>query len=234
VLVIGGLWWGLSNRQSSSPSTSASPTPTAGANAQGRVIFQVTDPGTASVQGATAIMMTVDKVEVHSTAQGWVTVSNTARQYDLLQLKQSGAAMLLADANVAAGTYDQVRLDISKVEVTANGKVSQAKLPSNTLKIVGNLTVGANQTSTASLDFMADKSLHLTGNGTYILAPVVRLQTKDNATVNVDANNAVTISAGATETDETVGTDVNGDTKANFQLNGNLNVDASGLIHVGN
>jgi hypothetical protein len=234
VAVVGGLWWGLGsgNNQNPSPSGSATPTAIPTAGAQGRVIFQITDPGSASIQGATAINMTVDKVEVHSAAQGWVTVSTVARKYDLLQLKSSGTAMLLADANVPAGTYDQIRLDISKVQVTANGKVSDAKLPSNTLKIVGNLTVSANQTSTASLDFMADKSLHVTSNGTFILTPVVRLETKDNASVNISSIGKVTITAGDTETDETVGTDVDGSTKVNFELNGNLDVDSYGAIHL--
>src|SRR5258708_6611688 len=103
VLVAGGLWWGLGSHPGSpSPSMSSSASPMA--NAQGRAVLMITDPGTGSVQGATSIMLTVDKVEVHSASQDWVTVSTAAKQYDLLQLKQSGAAMLLADANLAAGT----------------------------------------------------------------------------------------------------------------------------------
>lgn len=197
--------------------------------AQGRAVFTVTDAATA-LTGISSVKVTVDKLEAHSATQGWVTVTSAAKTYDLLQLKATGSAELLADANLVADTYDQVRLGISKVEITANGKTQEAKLPSNSLKIVGNLTVAAGQTSTASLDFMVDKSLHLTGNGLYILTPVVRLLTKNAASVKINTNSKVEVGGGATESDETAGMDENGQMKANFELQDKLDINAQGLI----
>ncbi len=199
--------------------------------AQGRAVFTVTD-ATAALTNVTAVNITVTKVEAHSATEGWVTVSTATKQYDLLKLKQTNTAELLADANLAAGTYDQIRLEISKVEVTANGTTQEAKLPSTSLKIVGNLTITAGQTSTAALDFMVDKSLHITGNGKYILAPVVRLETKDDASVTIESNDKVDVNSGATESDETEGMDEKGEMKSGFELKDNLELDAQGMVQV--
>ncbi len=198
--------------------------------AQGRAVITVTDASTNPA--VTAVVVTVDKVEVHNSASDWVTASSTVKTYDLIKLKQTGVSALLADVNLAAGTYDQVRLDISNVSITAGGKTSTAKLPSNTLKLVGNLTITGGETSTASLDFDVDKSVHLTGNGTYILAPVVKWVATDNATVTVKSDQSVEVSGGEVEGTEMEGQDVDGETKANFQLPTNLDIDSSGHIKV--
>lgn len=199
--------------------------------AQGRAVFTVTDAA-ADMTGVSSIMLTVDKLEAHDATEGWVTVSTTPKTYDLIKLKATDSAELLADAKLAAGTYDQIRLDISKVELTVNGKTQTAKLPSSSLKLVGNLTVTAGETTTVALDFMADKSLHLTGSGTYILTPVVRLLIKNAAGVKIDSDEKVEVKDGATETDETEGMDEKGEVKAGFELKDDLDIDADGLIHL--
>ena len=200
---------------------------------QGQAIIGISD-ASAAIPGVTSIMITVDTVEVQSGANGWITVSSGTKQYDLLQLKQTGAVALLADANLPAGTYDQIRLTISKVLVTASGTTQEAKLPSGTLKIVGRLVIEAGKTATAVLDFNADKSLIATGNGTFILAPVVNLQTKSNVTVEKQSDNTLKISSGTVEDNVNVGMDQNGDTQDNFELGSSskVEVDSEGRIHV--
>lgn len=234
LLVVAGLMlagagcYGSTSVQTDVSAPAPEPAPTA---AQGRAVFTVTDAATA-LTGVTAVQVTVDKLEAHSATQGWVTVSTEPKTYDLLQLKATSSSALLADAQLAADTYDQVRLNISNVTLTANGKAQQVKLPSNTLKIVGSLTVSAGQTATASLDFMVDKSLHVTSDGKYILAPVVRLLTKTGATVQVGADDKVEVQDGKTESDETAGMDETGEMKSDFQLQGNLDLDAEGMVKI--
>ncbi|MDO8522858.1 MAG: DUF4382 domain-containing protein [bacterium] len=203
------------------------------ASAQGKVVLGISDAATA-LTGVTSIMMTVNKVEVQNATQEWVTVSSGTKQYDLLVLKQSGAIALLADINLPIGTYNQIRLTISKVEVTANGKIQEAKLPSNTLKIVGRLVVEEGETATAVLDFKADKSLHATGNGKFILAPVVNLQTKSNASVEITSNNVLKIGGGKTEDDVNVGMDERGEIKNNFELDidAKIEIDSNNIIQI--
>ena len=212
---------------------STTPTTLTPASGQGKVILGITDAA-ASLEGVSSIMITVDKVEVQSAAGGWVTVSSETKQYDLWALKQSGAVVLLADINLSAGTYNQIRLNISKAQVTASGTIQEAKLPSQTLKIVGRFVVEEGKTTSAVLDFKADKSLHITGSGKFVMAPVVNLQTKSDASVTVQSNNTLTISGGKVETEVNVGMDERGETKENFELDVNIKIeiDSGNVIRI--
>ena len=231
VMFLGAGCAASTNTTASSTATAMPPQPSPTAETKAHAVILIKDDVTgADLLGVTSVMLTVDKVEAHSTSTGWVTLSTAVKQYDLLQLKATGAAQLLADANLTPGTYDQIRLDISQVMVTATGKTQAAKLPSNSLKIVGNLTLDAGQTSVATLDFILDKSLHLTGDGKYILAPVVHLQTQDDASVQVDANDHAMVSGGKVETDEQVCMDENGNTAQGLELPAKLNLDSQGMI----
>jgi len=198
---------------------------------QGKVVFGVTD-ATSDMGGVSSVLVTVDKVEMHSASNGWVTVSNETKQYDLLVLKQSGAVSLLANANVDVGTYDQVRLIVSKVVVVKNGVQQEAKLPSGELKIVGNVVVNADKTSSIVFDFMADKSLHLTGNGKFIFAPVLKIKKQEDVKVELKSNNELNIAGDSREDDQDVGMDEKGDIRDNFELKGNLNIDIEDNIKV--
>lgn len=176
---------------------------------EGRVVFAITDAA-ADMGVVTSVMVTVDSVKVHSAADGWVTVSSTPKTVDLLKLKAEGSTELLADVTLKEGDYQQLRLDISKVIVVDDKGEQEAKLPSGELKIVGGFTVTANSTSTATFDFIADESLHLTGNGEYILAPVVQLETRENAEVEVKADQKVEVKGGKVKTNVKVGMDIEG------------------------
>lgn len=176
---------------------------------EGRAVFTITDAA-ANMSAVTSIMITVDSVSVHSAAEGWVTVSSGPATFDLLKLKAEGSQELLADVNLKEGTYQQMRLNISKVIVVDADGEHEAKLPSGELKIVGDLEITANTTSTATFDFIADESLHMTGNGEYILAPVVELETKADAEVEIKAGQKVEIKDGETRAKVKVGMDADG------------------------
>src|SRR3989338_694466 len=176
---------------------------------EGRVVFSITDAA-ANMSAVTSVMVTVDSVRVHSAAEGWITVSSEPQTFDLLKLKAEGSQELLADVTLEEGTYQQLRLDISKVVVADAEGEHEAKLPSGELKIVGDLEVKADSTSTATFDFIADESLHVTGNGEYILAPVVQLETKTDAEVEVKADQKVEIKAGKVKASVKVGMDAEG------------------------
>ena len=162
-----------------------------------------------------------------------MTVSTTPRVYNLLVLNAENRSELLADANIKAGTYDQIRLMVDSISVkTKTGAVKEAKLPSGELKINTRLVVNANETSSANFDFLADKSLHVTGNGSYIFAPVVKFETRSSADVSVSVDSTVKITGGRSDDQNTVGMDVDGTIKLNFQISGNqkLNIDGNGII----
>ena len=185
------------------------PPPAQSAAETGRVIFTITDAA-ADMGSVTSVKVTVDSVSVHSASEGWVAVSSAPETYDLLQLKTRGTNALLADAQLKAGNYEQVRLMISTVVVTDATGDHEAKLPSDELKIAGDLTISANSTATAMFDFLVDESLHVTGNGEYILAPVVKLETRERADVDVKSDSDVRISGGTLKTNIKVGMDTAG------------------------
>ncbi len=203
-------------------------------NTQGRVVFSVADPAI-DMNSISEINMTVSKVEMHSATQGWITASDTPQTYNLLELNAKNESKLMADIKMNTGTYDQVRLAVDSIYVkTKTGGTTEAKLPSGVLKINTTVVVNADKTSSVNFDFMSDKSLHITGNGSYIFAPVVKTQVKSDADVNVNIDNVVSINNGKVTDEHTDGMDVDGSVKLNFQIdNGEkLNLDSNNKIKV--
>lgn len=200
---------------------------------QGKVIFSITDAA-ANMRGVTAVRLTVDKIEMHSQTENWVTVSNDTKTFDLLALKASAMAKLAAESTVAAGTYNQIRLQVQKIVVVKNGVESEAKLPSNELKLSGIFKVGANATTSITLDVIADLSLHLTGSGKFIFAPVVKLESRSNAEVRIGPDGAVTISGGQVDVNIMIGMDLKGEEKADFKVDADskLEVNEAGDIEI--
>lgn len=174
----------------------------------GRVVFTMKDAA-ADMGSVQKVEVTIDSVSVHTAAEGWTTVSSTSATYDLLTLKAEGNQVVLADVQLKEGTYNQVRLDISKVVVTDADGEHEAKLPSGELKIVGDVEVKENTTSAATFDFIVDESLHMTGNGQYIMAPVVQFESRTDAVVDVSGG-SVRVTGGQVKTNVKVGMDVDG------------------------
>jgi len=201
----------------------------------GRIVVAMTDAA-ADMGSVTQVLVTVDQVRAHSTADSWVTVSSSSQTYDLLQLKANGELALVADANVTNGTYDQFRLRISKVIVVDSNGSHEAKLPSSELKVYTNLTVNADSTTTATFDFIADESLHVTGNGLYILAPVIQFEGREDADVDIDSDDKVEINGGSVKSQARVGMDINGNVGEGLEISDDLDldIDASGLIKAKN
>ncbi|MBI5223547.1 DUF4382 domain-containing protein [Candidatus Micrarchaeota archaeon] len=197
----------------------------------GRVIFTVSDRA-ADMGLVSGVSVTIDSVMIQSTGSNWITVSSTPRMFDLLALKNSGISALLADVNLSNGTYNQIRLLISNVIVTDSTGNHTAKLPSNDLRILGAFDVSQNSTSVVAFDFLADQSLHMTGNGVYILAPVVHLQIKENADVLIDRS-SVTVRRGSLRTDAEIGMDENGtlNRQARIPADADLSIDVGGRIY---
>jgi hypothetical protein len=185
----------------------------------GRVVFSVTDAA-ANMGNISEVSIKVNSVAVHTVGGSWTTVSTTPKTYNLLALKASGKSEVLADVNAKAGTYDQVLLTIDSVSVKTKADATfNAMVPSRELKINVPLLVKEKATSSVNFDFLADKSLHVTSDGKYIFAPVVKTESRSDAAVSVDAKNVVTITGGKLDNTNTVGMDIDGSMKLNFQIN---------------
>ena len=143
------------------------------------------------------------------------------------QLKTQGKLEAAADTEIAVGTYDQFRMEISKVVIVDTGGEHEAKLPSNELKVNADLEVNENSTATATFDFIADESLHVTGNGLYILAPVVQVETREDAEVEINSDNSVEISGGNVKTNTKIGMDADGNVGVGVKIPADVNVTSS-------
>lgn len=197
---------------------------------EGRTVFAITDKA-ANLNDVTSVKITVDNIQVHSSEQGWVNVLNEQRTYDLLQLRNENSQVLLADVVLKEGNYQQIRLNISKVMVTDAKGEQEAKLPSGNLKLIGLIEVKPNTTSTVLFDFILDESLHVTGSGKYILAPVIQLETKTDAQVEIKQGK-VEIKGGNTKEKKKVGMDAQGNVDVNLNIPGNIEVsiDNKGIV----
>ena len=182
----------------------------------------------ADMGSVTSVKVTVDRLEAQHAASGWVTVSSSPYTYDLLQLRESGSQALIADTGLEAGAYGQVRMHISKVMIADATGEHEATLPSGDLKIVGGFEIKPNATTAVTFDFLADKSVHVTGSGKYILAPVVRMQRREGAEVDASSRGDVKVFGGRTKEDIEVGMDEKGDVGVGIGIPASASITVNG------
>jgi len=161
------------------------------------------------------VYVTVQKVSVNQSATaaatdpGWVDIAVTpAQRIDLLTLS-NGTMANLGTTSLAAGTYSQLRLVLvtsgsttplpNSVVPTGSNEVSltiPATLQSG-IAVSTNLSVAANQTTSAAIDFNACQSIaHGGTSGSYTLKPVISVTTNyasgASGYVNTQLNPALT------------------------------------------
>ncbi|MFC1892990.1 DUF4382 domain-containing protein, partial [Chloroflexota bacterium] len=114
----------------------------------------------------------------------WITIPITGENpFDLLLLDKENMEALLGDAKVVAGKYTQIRMTVEEVTVIFEGDTEEAKddiekiakLPSGKLKFIQPFEVIADGTTIILIDFLADKSLTITGKGDVVFKPVIKL-----------------------------------------------------------
>lgn len=108
----------------------------------------------------------------------WMTLSTDSAMYNLLDYA-NGNSVVMANTLLPAGHYTQVRLMLgSGSNVVVDGQSYPLSIPSGEqsgLKFNHPFDLVEGAVYEATLDFDADKSIHVTGNGQYKMVPVVRL-----------------------------------------------------------
>jgi Domain of unknown function (DUF4382) len=139
-------------------------------------VFLTDDPGPYQ-----EVLIDVQDVKINFTddsTNGWQSLANVKKgQYDLLTLVNDKDTML-ADAKINTGTIQQIRLVLGTENfVKVNDNLIKLETPSGRqsgLKLNIHQDVVAGILYKVILDFDAGKSLHKTGNGKYMLKPVIR------------------------------------------------------------
>jgi hypothetical protein len=205
VVLIGGLWFGNNRRDSEM-------------NSNGNLYVGITD-ASADIENVNDINMKIRRVELRNSLGEWVTISANEKAYDLLGLKASEKTELYAKGVLAAGDYDRVRVTLGDVIVNTKAKGNvQAVLPASEVALNSHVSVRANQDSHLELDFLADKSLHAAVGGKYVFAPVVKQESRSNASVTLNSDNTLAVSGGSLDSTSQIGVDLNGTSRDNFVL----------------
>ena len=128
-----------------------------------------------------AVNIAVESVRVHvdsgDSVSGWYTISDSPSMYDLLQFT-GGRDTLIAEGEIPAGHYSQIRLLIGNgSNVVVGGVTHPLEIPSGSqsgLKLNIQATIIGGVKYVLLLDFDASRSIVVTGNGRYLLKPVIK------------------------------------------------------------
>lgn len=132
--------------------------------------------------GYDQINIIVTRVEVHRTGSdstaGWFVINNNTVTYDLLTLR-NGASIILGNNSLDVGRYSQIRLIIGTgSNIVVDGVTYPLDVPSGEqtgIKLNHQFDIQEGLLYELMLDFDAEHSIVLTGNGQYKLKPVIRL-----------------------------------------------------------
>lgn len=124
-----------------------------------------------------AIYIDVERVEIHSNEDGWVTLNTQTGIYNLLDLT-NGKDTLIASNELPSGTISQIRLVLGPNNTIVVDSVTHPlETPSamqSGLKLQLHDELQPDVTYVITLDFDAARSIVETGNGNYQLKPVIR------------------------------------------------------------
>ncbi len=132
--------------------------------------------------GYEEVNIVVIRVEVHKadadSGSGWFVINSDSAAYDLLTLR-NGASVVLGNNSLDAGHYSQVRLIIGTgSNVVVDGITYPLEIPGGEqtgVKLNHQFEIQTGLLYELLLDFDAERSIVLTGNGQYKLKPVIRL-----------------------------------------------------------
>jgi hypothetical protein len=143
---------------------------------------------------AKALLVTFSIVSAHMSGGNFITVpfsgGATSRTCDLKRL--TGAQDLLGTGALTAGHYTQIRLIVSSATIyfdnpsasatpcattiaAPSGRTATVTIPSGQIDLNREFDVTSTTTTTITLDFDGDQSVKDTGNGTFLMTPVITI-----------------------------------------------------------
>ena len=140
---------------------------------------------------AKAVLVTFSSVRAHRSDSDWTVVpfinAATTRTCDLKKLETSED--VLGSAGLPAGHYTQVRLVVQSATLFFDnasagsacatsiappaGASAPVEIPSGEVKLNREFDITSNSSTTMLIDFDGNQSIHVTGNGRYMMSPVI-------------------------------------------------------------
>jgi hypothetical protein len=112
----------------------------------------------------------------------WVRIATPDQVIDLLTLS-NGVTLDLGGTNLPAGDYDMMRLVVSDGSVVVGGQTYPLTVPSGMnsgIKMRYQLSLTSDVSTTITIDFDGNASVIQTGNGSYLLSPVLRVKGRED------------------------------------------------------
>jgi hypothetical protein len=136
-------------------------------------IVEVRAVSTAVGTDITSARLTISSVEVH-VPDGWSKMKMESSAVDLKQIE--GLEQTVASTSLSQGTYTQIRVNISGLDVSlANSQSKRAKLSANMLSFTQNFQVMNKNTTVLVLNFDVTKSIDYSVKDQIVFKPVVSL-----------------------------------------------------------
>ncbi len=132
-----------------------------------------------------AVNVDIQEVQLHNETDGWITVPlDNPGVYNLLEFS-NGLDVLLGTVEMPDGILSQVRLVLgSENSIVVDGITFPLTVPSGStsgLKLNVHQELMGGYTYRFWLDFDAAQSVHKTGNGKYMLKPVIRMYSEPSS-----------------------------------------------------
>jgi hypothetical protein len=160
-------------------------------NGNGTLSVRITDSPYAD---AKAFLVTFTEVRAHREDEAWLSLpffdNATRRTCDLKKL-QGGAQDVLGIGSLPSGHYNQIRIEVAAATIYFDapsagpacaatigppiGRSEPVVIPSGTVRLNREFDVSSNGAMTMLLDFDGDKSVHETGNGRFMMQPVISI-----------------------------------------------------------
>ncbi len=141
---------------------------------EGTLLVAITDKALGNI---TSVKLKVLSASAYNKEKSfWTTVTDADMVVDLIELNKKSIEKLYGNKSLPEGEYSMMKLKIADVKVTRNNKEEEAFLPSGELKIQLPFKIEADSETKITLDFDADESLHTTGDGKIIFAPVIHVK----------------------------------------------------------
>ena len=107
-----------------------------------------------------------------ATGAGWFTIVEGPKTFDLIEIKD--VKEFLGEKELTAGKYTQIRLTVESAKLMISGEEESLKIPSGSIKLVKNFNIVDGGTTTLTIDFDAEKSVHQAGS-IYIIKPTIKV-----------------------------------------------------------